>query len=151
MKDHASFLHAVEGLPHVRAILIGLGTDRLTLPPNVRALGVCDEVERLYAAADLVVSSSAYGEGFSNIIAEGMSTGLIPVATDVGDARAIIGDIGRVVPPRDAGALARALQDMIMLSRYVREDLGQRARHRITTKFSIEDAVSRFERVYLDS
>jgi len=148
MKDHTSFLRAVEALPHVRAILVGLGTEQLTLPPNARALGVRDDVDQLYAAADIVVSSSAYGEGFSNVVAEGMSTGLTPVTTDVGDARAIIGEVGQVVPPCDAGALARALGDMAMLSRRARENLGQRARQRIISEFSIEKAVSRFERLY---
>ncbi len=53
----------------------------------------------LYPIADIVVSSSAFGEGFSNAVAEGMSAGLIPVATDVGDTMRIIGDTGHLVPP----------------------------------------------------
>ena len=87
----------------------------LAAPPNVRALGRRRDTEALYAAADIVASTSAFGEGFSNVIAEGMSAGLVPVATDVGDARRIVGDTGSIVAPRNSQAFAAALREIAAL------------------------------------
>ncbi len=76
MKDHVTSLAALAAAPQVVGLLAGAGTEALTVPPNVRALGLRHDLTRLYAGADLVLSSSAFGEGFSNAIAEGMSAGL---------------------------------------------------------------------------
>ena len=146
MKDHATFLKAMWALPAMRGLLVGAGTETLDLPDNVRALGLRTDVARLYRCADLVVSSSAFAEGFSNILAEGMSSGLVPVATDVGDARLIVGAVGEIVPVRDPEALAQAMSRAAD-----RSDLAihkQRARERIVENFTLERAVDRFARLY---
>ena len=148
MKDHATFLRAMRAHPGTQAILVGAGTDTLDPPDNVRGLGMHADVERFYPAADIVVSSSAYGEGFSNTIAEGMSAGLVPVATDVGDVRRIVGDAGKVVLPGDAVALAAALGKIIALAPEKRRALGDAARARIVETFAIDAAVTKYERLY---
>jgi glycosyltransferase involved in cell wall biosynthesis len=86
MKDHATFLKAMADVPGIVGIMAGARTETLSAPPNVRAFGLRRDIERLYAMADIVISTSAFGEGFSNAIAEGMGAGLTPIATDVGDA-----------------------------------------------------------------
>jgi glycosyltransferase involved in cell wall biosynthesis len=146
MKDHASFLKAMQSLPQMQAFLVGAGTETLALPGNVRALGLRTDVERLYRCADIVVSSSAFAEGFSNVLAEGMSSGLVPVATDVGDARLIVGDTGQVVPVRDPDALAKAIAAEAACPD--RDARKARARARMVENFTLERAVERFAQLY---
>ena len=141
MKDHATFLAALGKLDRAEALLIGGDTERLATLANVHALGSRDDVERLLAAADLIVSSSAFGEGFSNALAEGMAAGLPAVATDVGDSARIVGSTGRIVPPRDPAALAEAMGALLGESKTARAARGIEARRRIETRFSIERAL----------
>ena len=150
MKDHAGFLRAMALLPDVQALLVGAGTEKLAAARNVHRLGRRADVPRLLAAADIVVSSSAFGEGFSNAIAEGMACGLTPVATDVGDARIIIGDTGLVVPPGRPEALADAIRTIIAEPPARRRDRGEQARARIVENYSLEQAQQRFADLYAD-
>jgi glycosyltransferase involved in cell wall biosynthesis len=147
MKDHESFLQAMAKMPAITALIVGKGTDQLEVPENVIALGLRQDMPCLYAAADIVVSSSAFGEGFSNVIAEGMSAGLVPVVTDVGDSRRIVGETGRVVPPRDPCALATAIAEECA-SRPKLVEKGLTARARVVDNFSLTRSVEAFARLY---
>ena len=148
MKDHATFLAAMSSVPNVVAIMAGDGTDKLKAPPNVRALGLRSDTPRLNAGADIVVSTSAFGEGFSNAIGEGMSTGLVPIATDSGDARLIIGDTGAVVATGDASALASRIAAEAAATPEQRHARGLAARARIEQEFPLHRAVNAFARLY---
>jgi glycosyltransferase involved in cell wall biosynthesis len=114
----------------------------------VRALGRRSDIPRLLAAADMVISSSAFGEGFSNALAEGMSAGLAPVATDAGDSGLIVGDTGPVVPARDPAALAAAMTALAALDGYTLTKRGAAARARIIEHYRLPLAISRFEELY---
>lgn len=148
MKDHANFLAAMQSLPEVCGLLIGSGTTDLVLPANVKALGLRRDSERYLAASDIVVSTSAFGEGFSNVIAEGMSAELIPVATAVGDAARIVGETGWVVEPCNPAAIAEAIGQVAALSPDQRRQKGEAARRRIVENFTLERAVDNFARLY---
>jgi glycosyltransferase involved in cell wall biosynthesis len=148
MKDHAGFLAAMAELPEVTALLVGAGTQALPDRLNVIRLGRRDDVPRLLAAADIVVSSSVFGEGFSNVLAEGMSCGLPAVATDVGDARIIVGDAGIIVPPGNPDALAAAIRTLASEPASAREKWGAEARARIVENFSMTRAVRRYAELY---
>ena len=148
MKDHGSFLAAMEKLPAVVGIMAGAGTEYLPARPNVHALGLRRDTGDLLAAADIVVSTSAFGEGFSNVIAEGMSSGLVPVATEVGDARHIVGDTGRVVAPGDPAAIVQAISEIAELPADRRRQLGLAARDRILTNFTLARVTDAFADLY---
>jgi glycosyltransferase involved in cell wall biosynthesis len=148
MKDHAAFLAAMARLPDVSALLVGAGTEDLPAAHNVIRLGRRHDVARLFAAADFVVSSSRFGEGFSNVLGEGMACGLPAIATDVGDAKLIVGDTGLVVPPEDPVALAAGIRTLAGESAAARAERGARARARIVENFDLAGAVERHVQLY---
>ncbi len=73
-----------------------------------------DRVLEEYRRHDLLVFPSTY-EGFGLAVLEAMSQGLPVVATPVGCVPDLIRDAenGVIVPPRDAGALAQAVQRLM--------------------------------------
>jgi glycosyltransferase involved in cell wall biosynthesis len=148
MKDHATFLAAMKQLPGLSALLVGTGTENLPAAGNLIRLGRRHDVARLFAAADFVVSSSRFGEGFSNALGEGMACALPAIATDVGDGKRIVGDTGLVVPPGDPAALAEAVRTLAAEPAPARAARGRRARARIAEDFSLADAVRRHVELY---
>jgi len=148
MKDHSTFLAAMAKLPHLHALLIGAGTESLAGSRNVFRLGRRRDVARLLTAADFIVSSSRFGEGFSNAIAEGMACGLPGIVTDVGDARLIVGGTGMVVPSADAQAMAAAIQTLAQEPIPARAARSAEARMRIVENFALPIAVQHFAALY---
>lgn len=149
MKDYANLLSAVSQVDNVETLTIGLGTEKLPQVSKVHRLGIRNDVKRLLLACDMAISSSAFGEGFSNAIAEAMSCGLPVIATDVGDSRRIVGDAGIIVPPKDSKALADAICTMACDADR-RTMLGQLARERIKTRFSIDRMVRSFAELHVE-
>jgi len=150
----ASLLHARR--PSVHWVLAGGGDARyshslqelardLGLDGVVHWLGPASEVSTLHSAFDLYTSASVFGEGFSNSIGEAMACGTPCVVTDVGDSAGIVGDTGRVVPARDAAALAAAWAELLDLPRADRQALGRRARSRVEEHFSVARMVTATE------
>lgn len=149
MKDHKNFIAAMNELPGYQALMIGANTEKFSIA-NIQSLGVRTDIPRLLASADFVVSSSAFGEGFSNVIAEGMACGLPAIATNVGDAMPIIGDTGVVVPPEDPHALAAAIRTLASESPTHKAERSAQARARIVENFSLGRAIKRFDDIYND-
>ena len=163
MKDHANFLQAVSRLsndyPRAHFVMAGEGIDErndglreliesLGLKNRAHLLGERKDMHRVAAGLDLVVSSSAFGEGFPNVIGEAMSCGVPCVATDVGDSSLVVGNTGRVVPPRNSEALARALREMLDMGEDQRRELGISARRRVVENYSLDAIVQEYECVY---
>ena len=117
---------------------------------NIHLLGVCNDVPNITAGLDIATSSSAYGEGFPNVIAEAMCCGVCCVATNVGDSRRIIGNTGWVVAKKDVAALTRAWADAIEMGPEGRKSLGDAARKRILDRYSIERCVGSYDALYRD-
>jgi glycosyltransferase involved in cell wall biosynthesis len=107
------------------------------------------DIETLYPAFDVAALSSAFGEGFSNAIAEAMASGIPCVATDIGDCRTIIADTGRVVAPGDAAGLAAAWEATLALTASERIALGTAARARIIENYGVDHLAEETERVLL--
>jgi glycosyltransferase involved in cell wall biosynthesis len=149
MKDYPTLLAALGRLDGIVCVAVGSGTQRLPPTPGLLPLGERRDVPRLLNAFDVFVSASAFGEGFSNAIIEAMAAGLPVVATDVGDARRIVGDAGVIVPPGDAALLAEAIRGLAG-DPGRRRALGQRARARVEAQFTLARAAASFEALYCE-
>ena len=79
-----------------------------------------------------------------------MACGVPCVVTDLGDCAHIVGDTGKVVPPRDAKALAQAWEELVRLGPAGRQALGVRARTRMETHFNLSRIASDYAAVYRD-
>jgi glycosyltransferase involved in cell wall biosynthesis len=90
-----------------------LNTAQLT-DDQVITLGYVDrpQLRGLVAGASLLAFPSLY-EGFGLPPLEAMAAGTPVVATDVPAVHEVVGSLARLVPPRDAAALADALLDVL--------------------------------------
>lgn len=115
--------------------------------PHVVFLGTRSDVDRVYAACDVVVSSSS-AEGFPNVVAEAMAAGVPVIATDAGDSALIIDDADRIVPVRSAEALAAAVAKLLRAEVADRRSLGERDRARVQEHYSITTMADRYMDLY---
>jgi glycosyltransferase involved in cell wall biosynthesis len=127
------------GPKEYEASLVRLAAE-LGLADHVTWAGARLDTPRVYNALDLLVSSSAWGEGFPNVIAEAMASGVPCVVTDAGDSTLVVGDTGWICRAQDAGDLARGILAAIGSPAELPEH-GRRARARIISDFSIERLV----------
>lgn len=163
MKDHAGFLKAVGAVARehsdLRILLAGSGVtwrepllqnliEKEQLQKHVFLLGERQDVPAINAALDIASSASASAEGFSNAIGEAMACGVPCVVTDIGDSAYIVGDTGLVVPAGNAEALAQAIRRLIEAGPSGRKQLGDAARRRVETEFSLPAIVRRYEDLY---
>ncbi|MBF0123772.1 MAG: glycosyltransferase [Magnetococcales bacterium] len=151
MKDHVTFLRAAtlasEQDSNLRFVCVGDGPDpyRVALSQQAEAWGLQDrllwagahdDMPAVYTALDIGVSSSAFGEGFSNAVAEGMACGRSFVVTHVGDSADIVANNGIVVPVGDSQAMARGILTLAQRLCQQRDQYHQQARDSIVSRFS---------------
>jgi glycosyltransferase involved in cell wall biosynthesis len=161
-KDHRNFADAAARIaaerPGTHFVLAGEGIDTgnaalrdlitgSDAPAKWHLLGRRDDVAEVLAAADISVSSSV-GEGFPNAVGEAMACAVPCVVTDVGDSAELVGECGRVVPPRDARALAAACVELARLAPEERRELGLAARQRVAANFTLARTRTRYHELY---
>jgi glycosyltransferase involved in cell wall biosynthesis len=88
--------------------------EELALGDRLRLLGFRDDLGTVLGAADAVVVPSTHPEALPNSALEAAAAGVPLVATATGGTCEIVreGLTGRLVPPGDASALARALREL---------------------------------------
>ncbi len=163
MKDHANFIraamHVGEQWPDAHFLLAGpemiprnpLFSDSLNsacVSDRVHFLGERSDIQDLMSAMDVFVLSSAWGEGFPNVVGEAMACCLPCVVTDVGDSAWILGDCGVVVPARDTAKLAEGMTTLLAMPAAERDALGRKARQRVQDEFSLPGITRRYEALY---
>ncbi len=163
MKGHLHFIKAAGKLlrtvPDARFLLAGCGVTRdnkvlaeaarqAGIYSNTYFLGEREDTPALNTALDVAVSSSAWGEGFSNVIGEAMACGVPCVATDVGDAAELVADTGIVIPPGQPQALCEALLKLYRVGHQGRQSLGAKARARVIEKWSLDSVRQQYYALY---
>ncbi|MEW9581488.1 glycosyltransferase family 4 protein [Paraburkholderia sp. DGU8] len=163
VKDHHNFVRAAGLLaaryPNVRFMMVGRELDannreladwiaKAGHESRFALLGERSDVPACLAAMDVFCLSSRT-EGFPNVVGEAMAMGLPCVVTDVGDAAMLVTDTGVVVAKEDAEALAAGLSRVIDMTPEARARLGQMAKARIHSEFTMARARERFEDIYL--
>lgn len=162
-KDVPTFLEAARqtqaSLPECHVLLCGRGMEsnnaelsRLVrgagLEHRLHLIGPSKAPERVMNALDVLVSASAYGEGFPNVIGEAMACCVPCAVTDVGDSAKIIGDTGTCVPPHDPAALSAAILGLLAEGGDALARRGQAARRRIASDFALPEVAERYYALY---
>ena len=160
-KAHEVLIEAAARLspahPGLRVLIAGEGERRPVLEALIEARGLGDvvtllgsrtDVPDLLAAFDVAVCCSDF-EGGPLSVMEYMGAGLPVVASDVGGLPELVreGETGRLVPPRDPGALAAAADDLLSDPGRARE-MGAAGRELQRREYDIDAWARRLEGLY---
>jgi glycosyltransferase involved in cell wall biosynthesis len=107
-----------------------------------------DAKARLLSQADALLLPS-YSEGLPYSLLEAMAAGVVPVVTPVGAIPDVVteGEHGVIVPPRDAAAIALAIEKLSKDKAAVAR-MSAVCRKRVATAYSIERVAKDFSELY---
>jgi len=163
MKDHAFFCRAASVLvgkvKKVRFLMVGRAVDRANrellqllgscgIEQHTILLGEREDIPALINSVDTVTVSSGWGEAFPNVLVEAMACEVPVVATDLGDARSIMGKVGIIVRSGDVDSLVAGWLRIYSLPKKDRIERCQQGRRRIEERYNNTDIVVRYASLY---
>lgn len=162
IKDLETFLKAAKQLqterPDAHIVICGIDEHEIyesvkrsaeSLPDHSRVhwLGFQPGVESIYPAFD-VIALTSLSEAYPMTLIEAMACGVPCVSTDVGDAKLILGDHGKVVPTRKPSAVLGAVQELLSLSEEDSQTLRENCRESSIARFGLSECAEQYRKLY---
>ena len=124
--------------------------NRYHLSDRIQMPGFCDDIFSMLSTAHLFVLPSLH-ESSPNALIEAMGVGLPCIASSVGGVLDLIDhqENGLLIPPRASGALAEAIND-ILINQELAVELGRNARRKIEEMFNNDRSIRQLQAVYQD-
>ena len=139
--DNLYFLMAGNGINQQNSQLMSW-INKAKIKDKVLLFGQVDPHD-IYAAMDFYCLSSK-SEGFPNVVAEAMAMETPCIVTDVGDARIIVNNLGRVVPPSNPYQLSKAMVDMLEMPESEIIKMGSEAKQSIFDNYNITKVAKQY-------
>jgi glycosyltransferase involved in cell wall biosynthesis len=116
---------------------------------TVRYLGPRNDIPSLLSLTDLFVLPSYYREGVPRVLLEAATMELPLITTDMPGCKEVVRDgwNGLLVPPRDSGALATAILQLLS-SPEERILMGQRSRLHVQKHFGLDQVADAYADIY---
>lgn len=116
---------------------------------HVRHLGPRGDVSAILSASDLFVLPSYYREGIPRVLLEAGALGLPLITSDMPGCKEVVQPEGNglLVPPRDAGSLARAIIRLLE-SPATRQAMGARSACLVREQFDLSIVADAHARIY---
>ena len=111
-------------------------------------LGLVKNMNELMPAFDIFCLSSAWGEGFPNVLGQAMACEVIAVSTDVGDASAIINNKERICKPASPASLAKIIIALLSINENQRNSIKKKNRIFIEENFNLSLVSDNYLAVY---
>ena len=151
-----AFVEIVKALPKAIYVLVGDGDHAEQYKEMVRELKIDDKVKFLgyqsnvfepLTAMDIFLFPSLK-EAMGISVVEALAVGLPVVSTNVGGLPEVVSaNVGSLVPPEDANAMAQAA---VELAKGDRDQLSRDAKDRVHGMFSVSSMLEKTNRVYAD-
>jgi glycosyltransferase involved in cell wall biosynthesis len=163
MKDYPNFLHAaaliLQEKPNIHFLCVGDGpyellneykemASSLGLGNAVTWVGYQENMLAVYNALDILVSASAYGEGFSNVVGEAMACGVPCVATNIGASAFLVEEFGELVPPSNPQALRDGILNLLQIVSQKEGFSANQLAQRVAREFSVDALTSNTIRLF---
>jgi glycosyltransferase involved in cell wall biosynthesis len=154
-KGVEELMEVVKSIPDLEISFVG------SIPPskkikraNVQYYGEVKETETLNKILDehTFIISPSHSEGMPNVLLEGMSRGLIPIATNVGAVGELVDSTsGFLIEPKDVDAIRKSIASALALGQDEVQQLSAQSIQKIKSKFAWSqisaETLEKFQRV----
>ena len=155
----SAFKKVKSEVPSAQLLLVGEGPFKQDIQQqaatagidqSVHFLGQRNDIPELLRAMDVFVLPSIGSEGMPRVLLEAMAAGIPCIGTGIGGTPEVLcdGDVGYLVPAKDADALAEAMITLANTPEQELKGLIERARARIRTHFSHDVVAKKLGSMY---